>query len=114
MTSTTDNDFDIGILIERLDGDEEIAREVAAAFVESLHDLVTQLDRAIGEGAAAQVRLHAHSIKGAAGNVGANALAETAAKIEYAGRDNELESAVQAMPTLKRQADYVLSVLEAW
>lgn len=114
MTSTTDNDFDIGILVERLDGDEEIAREVAVAFVESLNDLVAQLDTAVGDGAAAQVRLHAHSIKGAAGNVGANGLAETAATIEYAGRDNELEIAVQAMPTLKRQVEHVLGVLEAW
>ncbi|MCF7979715.1 MAG: Hpt domain-containing protein, partial [Chromatiaceae bacterium] len=74
-----DDGFCIDVLVERLDGDEEIAREVAQAFVESTQELLQQLDDAMSVGRHETVRLNAHSIKGAAANIGADALAETAA-----------------------------------
>jgi HPt (histidine-containing phosphotransfer) domain-containing protein len=106
--------FDIGILVERLDGDEEIAREVAAVFAESVTDLLGQLETAIADGAGSEIRLHAHSLKGAASNVGANALADTAGRLEFAGSDDDLELAAHLMPGLRRQAETVLEFLKTW
>lgn len=102
------------MLIEQLDGDEEIAREVALAFVESSRELLQQLNDAIPAGRADSVRLNAHSIKGAAANIGATALAETAAAIEAAGRDARLEAIEQAMPHLHQRIDRVFAVLDTW
>jgi HPt (histidine-containing phosphotransfer) domain-containing protein len=109
-----DDGFSIGVLVERLDGDEEIAREVAVAFVESSRELLQELDRAIGAGQADAVRLHAHSIKGAAANIGADHAAEIAAVIEDAGRDAELATAAQAVPGLKERLEAVCVLLENW
>lgn len=110
----TDDGFSIDILVERLDGDEEIAREVAIAFVDSSRELLQGLEGAITDERADAVRLNAHSIKGAAANIGANALAETAAVIEDAGRDGRLEPAIQVLPQLRQQMDHVFAVLEHW
>lgn len=110
-----DNDgFSIAVLVERLDGDEEIAREVAVAFVESSRELMQELDSAIGAGQADAVRLHAHSIKGAAANIGADRVAEIAGMIEDAGRDGEIEAAAQALPGLQERIERVCVFLENW
>jgi len=112
--SDPDDGFTTAVLVERLDGDEEIAREVAVAFVESSRELLEQLDAAVSAGAQDQVRLHAHSIKGAAANIGASALAATASVVEDAGRDGDLDTARQALPETRRRCERVLAVLEAW
>lgn len=114
LEAGADHGFSIDVLVERLDGDEEIAREVALAFVESTQELLQQLDGAISEGRADAVRLNAHSIKGAAANIGANALAATAAEIEDAGRDGRLQAAEQATPLLHQRIEHVFAVLDAW
>lgn len=106
--------FDIGVLVERLDGDEEIAREVAGAFLESSRELVTQLETAISGHDPDQVRLHAHSIKGAAANIGATAVADLASEIEHAGRDGDLATAEQHFPQMRQRIECVFAVLEAW
>lgn len=106
--------FSIAVLVERLDGDQEIAREVAVAFVESSQELLHQLDGAIAAGRADAIRLNAHSIKGAAANIGANALAETAAAIEDAGRDQRLEVAERLVPQLHQRIEHVFAVLKGW
>jgi HPt (histidine-containing phosphotransfer) domain-containing protein len=111
--SSTDG-FTIDVLVQRLDGDEEIAREVAAAFVESSRELLQQLDNAMSEGKADAVRLYAHSIKGAAANIGADAAAAKAAIIEDAGRDGQLDLAKQVMPGLQQRLDPVFALLDGW
>jgi HPt (histidine-containing phosphotransfer) domain-containing protein len=108
------DDFTIAVLVERLDGDEEIAREVAEAFVESSREILELLDSAVAANDIEKVRLHAHSIKGAAANIGANALASTAGIVENAGRDGDLEIARQALPEIRGRCDRVFAVLEAW
>ncbi|WP_462322796.1 Hpt domain-containing protein [Halochromatium sp.] len=114
LDTPVDDHFSIAVLVERLDGDQEIAREVAAAFVESSQELLQQLDGAIAAGRADAVRRNAHSIKGAAANIGANALAETAAEIEDAGRDQRLELAERLVPQLHRRIEHVFAVLKDW
>lgn len=106
--------FSIENLVARLDNDEEIAREVALVFLESTRELLQQLDAAIAEGRVDAVRLNAHSIKGAAANIGADALAETAAVIENAGRDGHLTLAEATSPQLHQRCEHVFSVLDGW
>lgn len=106
--------FTIAVLMERLDGDEEIAREVAEAFVESTREILELLESAVAADDVEKVTLHAHSIKGAAANIGANALAESAGTAENAGRDGDLEIVRQALPTIRSRCEGVFAVLEAW
>ena len=113
-TEVDDDGFSIEVLIERLDGDEEIAREVAEAFVESGRELLAQLEAAVPRSDAAQVRLHAHSLKGAAANIGARTLADLALHIEEAGREERLDEAARLLPELRAALARVTGILAAW
>jgi HPt (histidine-containing phosphotransfer) domain-containing protein len=113
--STADADgFSIPLLMQRLDDDEEIAREVAGIFVESSRELFGELAAAIPVGDTERVRARAHSIKGSAGNIGAAALQQTAAEMETAGRDGRLGDAERLLPTLQQGLERVNAVLESW
>jgi PAS domain S-box-containing protein len=106
--------FSVDAMIERLDNDEEIAREVAVIFVESSQELMHALGEAVSGGDAEAVRMHAHSIKGSAGNIGATALQHVAADMELAGRNGAMEEARRLLPTMRANLEEVNGVLSAW
>jgi CheY-like chemotaxis protein len=106
--------FSIAAMVERLDNDEEIAREIAGIFVESSKGLYAELADAIPAGDAEAVRTRAHSIKGSAGNIGAEALQQLAADMERAGRDGRLEEAERLLPRLAAGLDAVNVTLDEW
>ncbi len=85
--------FDKKMLLELLDGDEPLFREILGMF---LKDAPTQINRMQGqlkEEDLAGLELQAHSLKGVALNVGGNALQKAALEIELAARNRELERA---------------------
>lgn len=59
----------------------ETARELAESFVDELEGWVSGLKNAVAEGDMKSLRQHAHSLKGAALNMGCRALAEAAANL---------------------------------
>ena len=109
-----DGGFSIPVLMQRLDNDEEIAREVAGIFVESSRELYAELAEAVPAGDSDRVRSRAHSIKGSAGNIGASALQQTAAEMEIAGREGRLDDAERLLPVLHQGLEQVNTVLESW
>jgi PAS domain S-box-containing protein len=114
-SAVTDSHFTIATMIERLDNDEEIAKEIADVFVSSSEELLAQLDGAICADADLNaVCSTAHSIKGSAGNIGATALQAVAAEMEYAGRDGKLDEAQRLLPTLREELLRVNAILNAW
>ncbi|WP_058557277.1 response regulator [Thiohalocapsa sp. ML1] len=106
--------FSVEVMVERLDNDEEIAREIAGIFVETSQALLTELADAIPDGDPDVVRTRAHSIKGSAGNIGAVALQDLAAAMEHAGRDGRLDEAERLLPRLQASLDAVTAVLDEW
>jgi len=109
-----DGGFRVELMVERLDNDEEIAREIADIFVSSSRELLDELSAAVSNGDAQGVRARAHSIKGSAGNIGAAALQQLAASIECAGRDADLATAERLLPSLRRSLQQVNDALSAW
>ena len=83
---------DLDALRERLGGDEDLVREALALFREDTAREFERLETAVASASYDAIERSAHKIKGAAGNVGANAVAQTAARIEASGRDSRLES----------------------
>jgi signal transduction histidine kinase/CheY-like chemotaxis protein len=68
----------------RFEGDEELLNEIVALSLEDLPRSLKRLQEALQAGQIDAVRQHAHSIKGAAANVGAQALSALAAALESA------------------------------
>ena len=92
--------FDRAGLLDRAMGDEDLARQVVEAFIEDLPRQIAALEDALAQGDAPLVWRWAHTIKGAAANVGALALSKTAAEIEAAGKAKDLDQAAALFPKI--------------
>jgi CheY-like chemotaxis protein len=103
--------FTFDVMVERLDNDQEIAREIAEIFVSSSAELLQDLAAAVSVGDAELIRARAHSIKGSAGNIGAEALQDVAGAMEGAGRDGDLDAAERLLPELSAALEQVKRVL---
>ena len=81
------NILDREALLERVQGDEELAGELLEMFREDVHGRLKAIKQAQESGDMQTIILEAHTIKGAAGNVGANDLSEAALQVEKAAKD---------------------------
>jgi signal transduction histidine kinase/CheY-like chemotaxis protein/HPt (histidine-containing phosphotransfer) domain-containing protein len=71
-------------LARRLDGDEELARELLGLFVRECERAFRAIEEAAARGDAAALRAAAHGLKGAAANVSARRLSEGCRELEQA------------------------------
>jgi CheY-like chemotaxis protein len=95
--------FDRPGLLARTMEDEELLREIVGCFLEDAPSLIDGLKAHVHSGDAAAAGAQAHSLKGAAANVGGVALAETALELERAGQAGQLEAIAALMPELERR-----------
>ena len=72
----SDQIFDRTALLNRVLGDEDLAREVIAVFLGDIPNKIKSLWRAVDNRAASQMRDQAHAVKGAARNISAAALGD--------------------------------------
>ena len=87
-------------LLERLMGDEDLARQLIRGFVDDMPRQLAALAEAVSNNDASRYRLVAHSIKGAAGNVGGSEVQKTAAKLEQDGSIGDLSGAAAGLREL--------------
>jgi len=85
--------FDKKILLSRLDGDEEIFREIVQAFLEDTPLQMEKLKQALQEGNIVGVERQAHLLKGAAMNMGGKEMQTVAWEMEVVARDGDLSRA---------------------
>ncbi len=79
--------FDKKAVLNLVDGDEEMLAEIMATFLMDAPRLLRKLEEALIADDALQIRLHAHSIKGASGNVGATGMQTAAHWLEKAAME---------------------------
>ncbi|QWV94469.1 response regulator [Geomonas oryzisoli] len=77
--------FDVAGLVQRL-GDDEFVEMFVEKYLESTDKLMTQLKRAIEAEDYPEVRLQAHSIKGAAASIGAEVMRAVSLRMEQAAQ----------------------------
>ena len=99
--------MDIRQLAENLGLEEEEYLELIGLFIETGMSDLNKLQSAIREGSAEKAVSAAHSIKGAAGNLGLMELYEAAKEIEDKARDGQLERAAEAAQALKKKLDVI-------
>jgi len=93
--------------IRRTGGDYELYQELMDLFFEQSEQQIKALDEAIKNKQALSIRDLAHSIKGAAGNLGVNQVQQTATVLEQIGSESELDRAEETYSTLKLEIDRV-------
>lgn len=89
-------------LLELLDGDETLARELAEVFVGSVESLLAGITEAVDCRDWDTVGASAHALKGAGGNIRAVGVAHAAARLEAAARAGEGERLESLAAELKR------------
>ncbi len=97
-------------LIGRL-GDEELLKEVVPIFLKDNKERLDKLAKAVKAGDAKAIKLHAHAVKGAGRNIGAKRLSNVAHRLEYVGRENDMEAATPLFDELKIELEKVVTFL---
>lgn len=93
--------FDYPAMLNRLIGDEKLAAIIISAFLKDLPAQLDSLDHLLRKRKAAAAGIQAHKIKGAAASASTDALRETAAEMEKAGKTGDLAALNRLMPRLR-------------
>lgn len=91
------------VMIERLSGDEILARELVALFLEEYPALIASLRDRVAGGDPEQVRLAAHALKGCVANFIDQGPRATAFEIERMGASGSLAGVGAALSRLERE-----------
>ena len=95
--------FDQKFLLDRLEGDEELFKEIVKTFLDDAPLQVEKLKQALMEENLNQLEKQAHSLKGAAMNIGGNALQAIAFEVELSGKKGDLKRAQGLIPRLEKE-----------
>ncbi|MFK7927149.1 MAG: Hpt domain-containing protein [Myxococcota bacterium] len=108
------NLLDLSRLDAALGGDRGLMTEILQMYESTAAMDVEELSQAVEDGNVDTVVRRAHAIKGASGNVGADAVMDVAGRIERAGRDGELEQALALVPDLRAAFAETLAASQAY
>jgi len=106
--------FNSAVFLERMMGDEGFAREVAAQFLQELPTMLSTLKEQVAREDIGAIWKQAHKIKGAAANVGGDALRDAAWEVEQAGKAADLAEALRWIPELEIQTARLIEALQQW
>lgn len=104
--------FDRTAFLERLMGDEDLAKMVIAGFLEDMPKQMADLKVPIDQGDTEKAGAQAHKIKGAAANVGGVAMSAVGLEMENAGKGGDLEQLAAMMPVLEKEFERLQQAME--
>jgi two-component system sensor histidine kinase/response regulator len=99
--------IDLETALRRFGGDKEFFKEMLEEFFNYAPKQLEKLVEAIETGDAKMVEREAHSIKGAAGNLGAKTFADLALQLEILGRTKDLAKAKELIGNLQTELNRV-------
>jgi len=115
-TDGLDLPIDLNAALQRCGGDQEFLNDILSEFLEIADGQVAAIGQAIESNDPEALARQAHSVKGAAANLGCDALAAAALELELAGKSEHLETAralrEQLQEQLQKVTDYVRDQLE--
>lgn len=103
--------MDVKELAEELGLEKDEYLELVELFVEKSMTDLDELQSAVGAGDAENAASAAHSIKGAAGNLGFMALYEEAKKIEAQALVGSLDAAIESIQTLRKDLEEITALI---
>jgi len=102
---------DLEGILDSVEGDRELLRKLADAFLDESVGLVSAIRDAIASSDADALRQSAHTLKGAVGTFGAVSARDAAFRLETIGRSGTLGAASEALVDLETQVDQLQRVL---
>ena len=103
--------FDTEGLVDRVMGNEDLARRLAGAFVDRMPEQLAALAEAISASDAQATMIAAHSIKGVAANLGCTEVQDLASQVEKLGETGDVSRASEIMPEVRAAFEAVKPAL---
>jgi HPt (histidine-containing phosphotransfer) domain-containing protein len=104
--------FDANALLERVEGDQELLRELLALFFQEYPKLLEEISRAVDYRQAEQVERASHSLKSALLNLSAKRASEAAYQVERSGRSADFQEVTAAIPRLREELALLQHAME--
>jgi len=104
-------DFDYEKTLKRVNGDEVLLKEVLQMFLDTAGTGMANLKDGITQGDTEQVKLSAHTLKGAASNLIAEGVRKAAEEIEQLAINNQLDQAGKKIDNLESELDIFAKVV---
>jgi two-component system, sensor histidine kinase and response regulator len=90
-------------MLSRLDGDTELATQLAAIFIDEYPRMLERLRGAVASGSADDVRRAAHALKGSVSNFVDGGPTATALELETMGRNGQLDGTTAILDRLEQE-----------
>jgi HPt (histidine-containing phosphotransfer) domain-containing protein len=94
-------------------GDADLLSELSTMFLDDASSSLAALREAVEEGDVLTVERVAHTLKGAAGNMGAPGMAAICAELQDLGASGDLRGAAELLGRLEKEFGRVRPALEA-
>lgn len=104
--------FNRDVALTNASNDLAFLRELAGMFVEDAAVELDGLRQALTDGAAEQLRFHAHTLKGMAGNLGGEDLHTICKAMEESGKRADLAQAARDLPQLQEALSAFCTALQ--
>jgi HPt (histidine-containing phosphotransfer) domain-containing protein len=98
-------------MLERLGGDEELARQLVTLFLAEYPRMLEAVRESVACSSAEAVRQAAHAFKGSVGNFTDGPPATTAFELELMARGNSLQDAPAALARLEHDVELFAAAL---
>jgi HPt (histidine-containing phosphotransfer) domain-containing protein len=98
-------------MIERLGGDEELARQLVELFVSECPRMISEIRDSVAGADADKIRRAAHAFKGSVGNFTDGVPMTTAFALERLGAAGNVAEATGLLPQLEREVEQFIAAL---
>ena len=102
--------------LDQMGGDVELMHEILRIFIDTAPQLLETIQTASNQNDADGLHMAAHSLKGAASNICADATQAVAFKLEMMGRERDLAGADSLLPELEKHLSdlkrYITSLID--
>jgi len=105
--------FDRAEAIARLDGDENLLREIAGLFLDGCPRMLSDIRQALADRDSRALERAAHVLKGSVSNLSARVAFEAAVNLERMSRKGDLTRAEEACAALEREIERLRPALAA-
>jgi HPt (histidine-containing phosphotransfer) domain-containing protein len=106
--------WNVAELLERVDNDQELLRELLTIFKEDFPESFRSLSTAVNSGDLKGASRLSHMLKGMLSSLGATRAAAAASRLEALSSAGETAPLLDALSTLESEADRLLPELEAY
>jgi HPt (histidine-containing phosphotransfer) domain-containing protein len=111
MDGATPSQIDKQAILERVDNDHDLLKQLIEIFIKKTPEYLEQLQQSVQSKNAEQTRFFAHTLKGSLANFGAEKARQMAFEIETMGKDNALNNAPQALQALEIEIQGVVQAI---